>query len=156
MAFDETLGQLLDGSQLPPLPPNATKDQQTTVINEVINILNNYSRDIVATGEESFLVDGTDPQIIKIPHNLGYAPRAYCYLNGATIKDSLGNIFPSVNIPLPTPLSFTESGGDILNVVELDYFTDATNLYLRIINPNGLTSSNSDIVSYELTRTAAN
>lgn len=156
MAFDEVLGQLLQGNQLPPLPPNATKDQQTTVINEIIDILNNYSRDIVLSDSVSFKIDGTDPQVIPVAHNLGYAPRAYCYLNNQTIVSSAGQTFSNVNIPLPTPLQFSESGGDITDEVILDYFTDATYLYIRVVNASAATSVNPFVVNYDLTRTAAN
>lgn len=157
MSFDKNLGQLLDGKQLNTIPPNASNDVQVAAINDMIYVLNNYNRDVVASGNSLLLTlpAGFTSDILVIPHNLGYRPHPYVYLPNATITDSDGVQRPGVNIPLPTYLNSGTSGGNLTFSSWLDYFVDTTNLYVQL---RLATASGADTlihVSYFLTRLPA-
>ena len=53
----EELGMILDGGTLQRLPPNATKDQQTAVINDILDRLNNLIKTQVFS-------DGTSKRLL--------------------------------------------------------------------------------------------
>lgn len=152
MAFDQTLGLSLAGTQLPPLPPNASKDQQTTVLNEIINLLNNFSRDIVGTGVTSLGLSSESAKVVTVPHNLGYVPQAFVYIENTT-NSAEGITYPGVNVPLPCSLDNGSDGsGHFLFVDWLDYFVDATNLYIRFQSGNIVTTVSPFVLKYFFTR----
>ena len=141
MAFDPILGLSMDGNELPLLPPNASNDQQITVLNRIIAELNNVNRDGKVAGTVTFTATGLDSQpVLIIPHNLAYTPRAYVYLDRVKVTLGNGEAFPDVTIPLPTYLKETGVGvgGDGFPVIDfgvwLDFWVDDTNLYIHCIN----------------------
>lgn len=157
----QPLGRPLTGTQLPTVPPNATEDQKLAVINEIVGILNNYSRDVVQTDTVDFAFEGANAQtVLTIPHNLGYTPRAEVYLNDVTL--TVGDfIYPGVNIPLPTYLNAANigvgGGGGQPAVIFfdwLDFFVDENNLYIHFTNADGVTGSVP--LTYSLTRLPSN
>ncbi len=147
-------GLPLNGKQLQRVPADASRDIQISVINEIIDTLNNVSKDVVLSGTTTFNVDGTGIQVIPVPHGLGYSPRVEAYLNDTTITDSDGNSYPNVNLSLPTPLETTDAAGVVGFNVQMDFFVDTQNLYFRILNANGGTGSGF-LVTWALSRLAA-
>lgn len=159
-------GLELRGKQLAKVPPNAGNDFQIATLNDVIDLLNSNSQDVVKSGNTTLTYgsvadDGTisvDYTMVTIQHNLGYKPRAYVYLNNTGFIFHEGEpdqeTFRGVDTPLPTflngpfmSLGGMGGGGDI--TVEyvgppfwdwLYYLVDAENLYI-IYAPNAFAAA---------------
>ena len=156
------LGLSLEGKQLQRIPVGATESQKTSIINDMIDKINSNSLDVVRTGTttlqygtvDDFGILTLDYTMKTIPHNLGYKPRAYLWLNGARIKFKPGilgaeQIIEDVDTPLPCPLNgpamaiFGSGGGGApdTNLIGapfwdwLWFFVDEKNLYI-IYMPN--------------------
>ncbi len=156
--FHSVLGQVMGGgSQLTNVPPNATRERQIEVLNQIIAQLNNFSRDVVQFGTETIILPaGASSDILTIPHNLGYKPQAFAYLNGVNVSAN-GQTFTEVDTPLPTYTSAGADGaGHILFQDWLDYFVDDINLYIHW-NSGIFTGANRDFqITYYLTRNKSN
>lgn len=161
MAFNPGTGQTLDGKQLPTLPPNSSNEEQTVIINDIINVLNNYSRDVVLSGSGSLAVLAGQFFVVKtIPHNLGYKPQAYVYLNDQTVSHSDGTnpdvVIVSADVPLPSPINYSADGlGHILFTDFMTYFVDSVNLYVLYTAGVTYDGDNSHNFRYYLTRNPA-
>lgn len=156
MAVDALLGLLMNGSrELRPIPPNATREQQIAAINDIIAALNNVSRDIVGGDTVDVPMTGVPLESTTVPHNLGYKPRVFAYLDSRNlVLDLLGNVAPNANLALPTPISLTIGGGAITDKVRVEVFADINNVYFRVLNADG--SVGTLPIKYLLTRDAAN
>lgn len=156
------IGLSLNGKQLPRVPGNGSPDDTKTIVNQIVDLLNSNTQDIVATGTVQFSFVGTDAQdILIVPHNLGYSPRATCFLNGVHLTIDPQHDYPDIDIPLPTYLGAningSGGGGGIPAVAFstwLDFWVDSTNLYIHVINAASITKSFP--VTYELRRVPAN
>lgn len=155
MGYNPITGQTLEGKQLPSLAPNASKEEQATVINEIIDVLNNYSRDVVSSGVATVqLSAGNNLDILTVPHNLGYKPQAYCYLGNRTISTG-SQTYSGVDLSLPTPVHFGSDGTNIVFADYLTFFVDDTNLYIMLFLAVNAVSNVSIDVQYYLTRNPA-
>ncbi len=158
MSFDPTLGQLLDGTTLPLLPPNASGSQQITIINQIIATLNSLQLAVVGSGVvEITLAAGASVVVQAVPHNLGYAPRAACFLNNATLVANAVT-YTGVSYPLPGYAiggAGPDGAGHILNVDFVDYWTDDKNLYIHWNSGVFYTRDEKINVTYFLTQVPA-
>lgn len=159
MAFDLTLGQSLTGTQLPTVPPNSTPEQQIAVINEIIGVLNNYSRDVVLTGSIEVDLDGSPVQTVSASHNLGYVPQVSGFLSGRSFQtdEDPSSVVPNTNIALPTFLEASIGGGVVAFSAWAEIVADAESVYVRVLNAGGFTTppSGAVVVKYFLTRLPA-
>ena len=147
------VGLDLLGKALRLVPPNASSEEQIAALNDVISTLNNFNKDIVKSDIITFTSDGSGTTVLNVPHNLGYKPRAFAFLNDVNITAG-GFVYTGVDLGLPTWISAGGSGGVVQFYIYLDYFVDATNLYIHCINAAG--SAFSLPIKYFLTREATN
>ncbi len=151
--MSELIGLELKGKVLPPVPPNAGMQQQIAAINDIIATLNNVNKDIVASDIASIVSDGSAQTVIAFPHNLGYKPRAFAYLNDVNINIG-GTPYLDIDLTLPTYVSSAISGGVVQFLIYIDYFVDNENIYFHVINGAG--SAFTLTAKYFLTREASN
>lgn len=148
----ELLGRLLGGKQLPTISPNATKEEQTELLNRIIAVLNNYSRDVILSGSTTLVLPaGQALGMTIIDHNLGYHPQVFAYL--ATNSTVNGVRYSNVDVPLPSPASYKASGtGHIIFIDYISYFVDSTKLYF--LWASGILPGSDDTINikYYLTR----
>lgn len=156
-----SVGLPLLGKQLPTIPPNASHEEQISIINDIINKLNNNTQEVVKSATVQFGITGAATQVLTVAHNLGYKPRVFAYLNSVTITLGTGT-YAHVDIPLPTYLSSNIPGGGggpgalpIAFYTWLDCFVDATNVYFvhRSGDPTIILTLP---ITYYLTRQATN
>lgn len=145
------LGLPLKGGLLTRLAPNSGKEDQTTAMNEIIDKLNTWNGVIVKQGTKTINIDATNQQSFLVPHNLGYAPVPFAFLNGVGIS-SLG--LTNLNVPLPTFLGASTNGlvaGAVVHTSEISCNTDNNNLYFVVLNGTGSSLGNFTL-SYYLMR----
>lgn len=153
--FDPVLGLMASsgGRVLSNVPPTATREEQIAAINNIVAALNNFSRDVVASGSTVMTLSSESSKVVTIPHSLGYKPRAFVYLDNVSLTID-GVLYPNINFPLPTYLGSTAGAGTVTFSSWLDYFVDSVNLYLHL--QSGLNLTGNLPFKYVLTRDPAN
>lgn len=133
----------MSGSTFQPpihLDPTQGSDQQTAFINQnfqaIASTLETNSFRIVQQALVSLSNSGNTTSVLKIPHNLGFAPVPFVYLANQT--RTLGTLtITNANIPLPTyglALNSDTTNHIVSFEVYMDCIADAQNLYIFMTN----------------------
>lgn len=154
------------------LDPSQNPSQQTAFINQnfqtIASILETNSFRIVKRGNTAISSTGSTINWVTVPHNLGFAPVPFVFLNdisrtaGTTVITGSGNIaFPTwSSLTLDTIKSSATNSGNALPIVAFQTFFDAvadeTNLYIFLYNATGSSISAFNVGYYLIQQAATN
>lgn len=149
------------------IDPNQNSTDQVSFINQnfqnLASTLETNSFRIVDQGIASITTSGLPINFLTIPHNLGFAPVPFAYLNDVAITSGSTTITTDGNMPLPTWTSLTidtikataTNSGQALPIVSFEQYiqavADTKNLYIILLDATA-TSGENYSVQYYLTQ----
>lgn len=155
MSVDD-LGHPLQGGILNKIPSSASQADLIVGLNEIIDKLNSWNGVIMKADTVNVQNDGSARTVTTIPHGLRFAPQVAAFLNNVNISGPGDAInLTNVNIPLPSWLSISESGGNVVFPIYCNVYADDENVYIDIFNATGTPTSILPI-TYQLSRLNTN
>lgn len=165
----------MSGSTFQPpihLDPTQGADQQTAFINQNFQTLasaleTNSFRIVVGPITTGITTSGNSVDTVTIAHGLGYAPIPFGFMNDVTITGPSGIITNNGNLPLPTWVSLTgdtikstaTNSGVALPIIAFKIYvqivSDATNVYILLINATGSGGTTYNVTYYLTQQPAA-
>lgn len=146
------------------IDPTQSPIDQVSFINQnfqdLASTLETNSFRIVDQGTTSVTTSGNPINWVTVPHNLGFAPVPFAYLQDVSITSGGTTITSDGNIPLPTWTnlnidtikgSATNSGSPLPIVAFSQYIqaiADTKNLYILLLDATGSSGDNFAVVYY--------